>query len=193
MEWSKISNCSLALRFTSNGQEQLELWWKLIFSVESVWEIDSPDSAVGMNLNSQGLYVVGTVRSPCEIWQVELNLVPALIQSHRHRTNEWLYTGSRLIVWCTESSPDTLVIQDLDLECEIFLQVLDDHDKEGKLDGERLLWIKRSIDVISRYIGTHNLKNRWLNVRISDSFDVTVPHALIPNLQRLGSKLYSNS
>ena len=41
----------------------------------------------------EGLDVVGTVCSSGEIRQVELNLVPALIESHRHGADEWLDTG----------------------------------------------------------------------------------------------------
>jgi len=70
---------SLTLRFTGNWQEKLEFWGELVFGIESVGEIDSSNSTVCMNLNSKGLYVIGTVSSPCEIGQVELNLIPALI------------------------------------------------------------------------------------------------------------------
>ena len=123
--------CSLSLWFACDWQEELELWWQLIFSVKSVREVDSPDSAVGVDLNPQGLYVVRTIRSPREIGQVELDLVPTFIQPHRHRANEWLHTSGRLIIGSTESSPYTLIIEYLYLECEVFLQVLDNHNQEG--------------------------------------------------------------
>ena len=41
----------------------------------------------------EGLDVVGTVGTTSEIGQVELNLVPALVQSHGHGTDEGLHTG----------------------------------------------------------------------------------------------------
>ena len=45
--------CShLALGLAGNGQEELELGRELIFSVESVGEVDSANTAVGMDLNS---------------------------------------------------------------------------------------------------------------------------------------------
>ena len=94
-----------------------------------------------MDLHTEGLYVVGTVSSPCEIGQVELDLVPAFVQSHRHGTDEGLYPGGRLVVGGSESTSDTLVIEDLHFEGEVFLQVLDDHDQEGKLDSQSLLWV----------------------------------------------------
>jgi len=44
-----------------------------------------------MNLDSQGFYVRSTISSSGEIRQVELNLIPALVQSHWHGTNEGLH------------------------------------------------------------------------------------------------------
>ena len=37
---------------SSDWQEKLEFWWELVLGVESVGEIYSSDSAVGMDLNS---------------------------------------------------------------------------------------------------------------------------------------------
>ena len=138
----------MALRFTGNWQEKFEFWGKLVLGIESVGEIDSSNSAVSMDLNSKGLYVVGTISSPCEIGQVELNLIPAFIQSHGHCANKWLYSGGRLIVGGSESSSYALVIKYLYFESEVFLQVLNDHDQERQLDGKCLLWVKRGIDVV---------------------------------------------
>lgn len=76
-----------------------------------------------MDLHSQRLNVVGTVGSSCEIRQVELNLIPTLIQSHGHCAYKGLDTGSRLIIRCSESSADVLVIQNHDLKGEIFSQL----------------------------------------------------------------------
>ena len=116
-------NHSLSLWFISNWQEKFELWWELIFSVESVGEIDSSDSAVSVDLNSKGLYVIGTVGSSGEIRQVELNLIPSLIKSHRHGANKWLDSGSGLIVGGSESSSDTLIIENLNLKGEVFFKL----------------------------------------------------------------------
>ena len=132
----------------------------LILSVKSIREVNSSNSAVGVDLNSEGFYVVGTVSSSGEIRQVELNLIPSLIQSHRHGANEGLDSGGGLVVGSSESSSHALVIQDLHLDGEVLLQVLDDHDQERKLDGKSFLWIKWSIDVVSRNISTHNFQNR---------------------------------
>ena len=139
----------MSLWLASYWQEKLELWWELILGVKSVGEVDSSNSAVGVDLDAESLYVVGTVSSPGEIGQVELNLIPALIQSHWHGTDEWLDSGGGLIVGSSESSSYALVIQYLYLEGEVFLQVLNDHDQEWKLDGKSLLWVQWSIDVVS--------------------------------------------
>ena len=52
------SGCSFWCRsdvswLSSDWQEELELWWELILGVESVGEIDSSNSAVGVDLNSE--------------------------------------------------------------------------------------------------------------------------------------------
>ena len=142
-----------------------------------------------MDLNSESLYVVCTVSSSGEIRQVELNLIPSLVESHRHGANERLDSCGGLVVGSSESSSYALVIQDLHLEGEVLLQVLDDHNQERKLDGQGLLWVQRSVDVVGRHIGSHDLENRRLNIRISDSLDVTVSDLLVPNLEGLRSVL----
>ena len=179
--------CSLSLRLTGNWQEELELWWELVLGVESVGEIDSSDSAVSVDLNSKGLYVVGTVCSSGEIRQVELNLIPSLIKSHRHGANERLDSGGRLIVRGSESSSYALVIEYLYLEGEVLLQVLNDHDQERKLDGKRLFWIKWCVDIIGGNVSSHNFKHGRLNIWICYSFDVTVSYLFVPNLERFGT------
>ena len=112
-----------------------------------------------MDLDSEGLNVVGTVGTTSEIGQVELNLIPALVKSHRHGADEGLNAGSGLIVRGTESPAHVLVIKDLDLESEVFLQVLDNHDQEGEFDAQSLLGVKRGIDVVGGDIGAHDLED----------------------------------
>jgi hypothetical protein len=127
-------SCSLSLGLTGDRQEQFELWGKLIFGIEPIREINSSNSAVCVDLHTESLDIVGTVSSTSEIRQVKLNLVPAFIKSHGHCANEGLDTSSGLIVGSSESTSDGLVVEYLDLECEVFLEVLDDHDQERKLN-----------------------------------------------------------
>jgi len=155
----RIMGCSLALGLAGNGQEELELGRQLVLGVESVGEVDSPDSAVGVDLHSQGLDVVGSVGSSGEVGQVELDLVPSLVQSHGHRADEWLDSGGRLVVGGSESPPDALVVEHLDLEGEVLLQVLDDHDQEGQLDGQGLLGVEGGVDVVGGHVSSHDLKD----------------------------------
>ena len=108
---------------SSDWQEKLELGWELILGVESVGEVDSSNSTVGVDLNSQSLYIIGTVGSSSEIRQIELNLIPAFIESHGHGADEWLDSGGRLIVGGSESSSDTLIIENLNLKGEVFFKL----------------------------------------------------------------------
>lgn len=76
-----------------------------------------------MNSHAKSLYIVASVSSSCEIWQVELNLIPALVESHRHCADEWLHSCCRLIIWGSKSSSDIFVVQNLHFESEIFLEL----------------------------------------------------------------------
>lgn len=68
----------------------------------------------GTDLYTQSLDVVGSVRSPSEVGQVELNLVPSIIQPHWHGADEGLHARRALVVARSESSPDILIIQHLE-------------------------------------------------------------------------------
>ncbi len=76
-----------------------------------------------MDLHSQGLDVVRTVGSAGEVTQVELNLVPALIQSHGHGADEGLHSGRALVVRRAETTYNVLVVQYLYLEGEVLFQL----------------------------------------------------------------------
>ena len=58
----------------------------------------------------QCLNVVGTVGTTSEIGQVELNLIPAFIESHRHGADEGLHTRCGLIVGGAEATAHVLVV-----------------------------------------------------------------------------------
>ena len=101
------------------------------------------------DLYTKGLNVVGAIGSACEVRQVKLDLVPAIIQTHWHSTYEWFHTGCGLIVRGSKPSADILIIQHLHLEGEVLLQVLDNHDQEGQFDAQRLAGISRARDECS--------------------------------------------
>jgi len=66
---------------------------------------------VNQCLNTECLDVAGSICSACEVRQVELYLVPAIIQSHWHCADEWFHTCCTLIVAGTETTTHILVIQ----------------------------------------------------------------------------------
>ena len=81
-----------------------------------------------MNLDSQSLNIISSICSSCKITQVELNLIPAFIKSHRHGTDEGFHSGSRLVVGGSESSSDVFIVKHLYFESEVLLKVFNDHD-----------------------------------------------------------------
>lgn len=137
-----------------DGQEQLELWGQVLFGIEAVAEVQPANTAIGVNLHAQSLDVVGAVRTTCEVRQVELDLIPAFIEAHRHGTDERLYASRRLVIGGAESSAHTLVVEHGDLECEVLLQVLDDHDEEGQLDAKGFLLLCGAGDKAGVHVAT---------------------------------------
>lgn len=114
---------SLALGLAGDGQEKLEFRGKLVLGVESVGEVNTTDAAVSVDLHTQRLDVIRTVRSASEIRQVKLNLIPTFIEPHGHGADEGLDSGGALVVGGSEPSAHTLVVQHLDLEREVLLQL----------------------------------------------------------------------
>jgi len=180
------------LGLAGDGQEKLELWGELVLGVQAVREVDSADAAVSVDLDSEGLDVVGTVGTAGEVRQVELNLIPALVESHGHGADEGLDAGCALVVGGAEATAHVLVVQDLHLEGEVLLQVLDDHHEEGKLDGEGLLGVDGAGNEVGRDVGAHDFEDRGLNVGVGDSLDVAVSHVLVPNLEGLRTDRVEN-
>ncbi len=130
-------------------------------------------------------------------------MIPSLVQPHRHRAYKRLHPGGALIVGCPEPTADILVIEDLDFEGEVLLQlpeelaglrgrktyIFDDHDQEGQLDAESLVSVCRAGDIVRRNVRSHDLEHRRLDIRVSDSLDVPIAHALVPDLKRLRTKI----
>ena len=65
-----------------DGQEKLELGWQLLLGVEAVGEVDAADAAVSVDLHAQRLDVVRAVRTAREVRQVELDLIPSLVETY---------------------------------------------------------------------------------------------------------------
>mmetsp|Transcript_4432 Transcript_4432/g.11627 ORF Transcript_4432/g.11627 Transcript_4432/m.11627 type:complete len:264 (+) Transcript_4432:95-886(+) len=127
-----------------DGQEELELGRQLLLRVEAVRKVDATDAAVGVDLDTERLDVVRAVRTTRKVRQVELDLVPALVEAHRHRANERLHARGRLVVGGAEAAADILVVKHLHLEGEVLFQILDNHDEERELDAQRAVGMGRA-------------------------------------------------
>ncbi len=138
-----------------------------------------------MDLHAKGLDIVGAVGAAGEVREVELDLVPALVESHGHSADERLDTGGGLIVRSAESSAHVLVVEDHDLESEVLAEVLDNHDEERQLDAQHLLGVGRAGHIGGTNVRSHDLQDRGLDIRIGNTLDVAVTHLLVPDLQRL--------
>jgi hypothetical protein len=167
--------------------EKFELQRKVLLRVQSVAKVDPSDPTIGMDGESQGLHIVRPISSSGEVGKIELDLVPAFVQFHRHCTDEWLYLGIGLVVGSPEPSLDSLIIQNLDFETELLFQIFDNHDQEGQLDTEGLFLINWGRYESSTDIGTDDLQDRRIDVIVSQSFDISVLDLLFPNLQWLGT------
>ena len=105
--------------------------WNLLIVNRKLSEVYSSYSAVRVNLNAQGLYVVRSVCPAGEVSQVEMNLIPPFIKFHRNCAYKRLHSGVRLLVRRSEATLHVLIINDLYFEGEIFLQIFDQKNKEG--------------------------------------------------------------
>ena len=65
--------------------------------------------------------------------------------------------------------------------------VLDDHHEERQLDGESLLWVEGAGDEVGAHVGAHDLEHGRGDIRVCDTFDVSVANVLVPNLKGLRS------
>ena len=140
-----------------------------------------------MQLHPECFDVVSAVGPACEVAEVELYLVPALVQSHGHGADEGLDPGGALVVGGPEPASYVLVVQDLHLEGEVLLQVLDYHHQEGQLDPQGLTRRGGAGNVGSRHVRTHYLQYTALDICVCYTLDVAVTHTLVPNLQRLAT------
>ena len=89
--------CTLLARIC-HWEVELELGWELVFRIETVREVNTTNPAVSMDLDTEGFNVVGTVCTTCEIRQIELNLVPAVVKPHRHGADKRLDPRHGLVV-----------------------------------------------------------------------------------------------
>jgi hypothetical protein len=91
-------------------QKEFEFGREFFFTVQAIGEVYPSDSTVRMDGDSQSFNVIASVGSACEIREIELDLVPSLVQPHGHGTYKWFDASCRLVVACPEASPNILVV-----------------------------------------------------------------------------------
>lgn len=96
-----------------NGQKQFEFGRQLVLRVQPIREVDTANATIRVDLHAQCFHIVGAVRAARKVGQIELNLVPALVESHRHRANERFDARRRLVVAGPEAPSNVLVVQHL--------------------------------------------------------------------------------
>jgi len=165
--------------------EHFEIRWKLVVSVQTLAEVDSSKATVGMNLNPRGFDIAGPISPPSKVAQVDLNLIPAIIQAQRHGAVEGTDPSAGLEVAGAESPPEVLIIQDFHLECEVALQVLYHEDEEREPDAETGVGTHWTVDVGGAHVVPDDFQRDGADARVSDSFDVAIHHLGAPNAQRL--------
>lgn len=89
--------------------------------------------------------------------------------------------ATHLIVASPETPSNVLVIQNLNLEAEVLLQILYQHDQERQFDAQSFGWVSRARDVCSADIGAHDLQHARPNIIVSDPFDVSVANCKASN------------
>ena len=63
-----------------------------------------------------------------------------------------------MVVRCSKATANVFIVQNLNLEGEVLLKVLDDHDQERQLDAERLLGVGGARDEVGAHLGQSNYK-----------------------------------
>jgi hypothetical protein len=106
-----------------NRKEEFELGRQLLLRIQAIGEVYATDAAVRMDLHAQCLYIVSAVGASGEVGEVELDLIPAFVETHRHCADEWLDASGRLVVGCAEATSYIFVVEHLHFEGEVFLEL----------------------------------------------------------------------
>jgi hypothetical protein len=109
---------------------KLKLQRKLVFWIKTIAEINSSDSAIRVQTYPERFDVIGPISSSSEVSQVKLDLVPSVVQFHRHCADERLYFGLRRVIGGPESPLNVFVVENLNLKAELLLHVFDHHDQK---------------------------------------------------------------
>jgi len=166
-----------------NRQEELEFWGQFLLRIQAITEVQAANAAVGVDLHAERLNVIRAVRASREVAEVKLNLIPSLVEAHGHGANERLHTRGGLVIRRAEAPTDVLVVEHLNLKCEVLLEIFDDHHEEWQLDAEGLVRISGARDEAGVHVAADELEDAGLDILVGEALDVAVPHLLVPDLQ----------
>lgn len=131
--YSMKMSCNYSMKLYSIKQSLLFLDWQEEFKfrrqfflwIEAIWKVNSTNSAISVDGDSKSFDIIASIGSSGEVWEVELDLVPALIEPHRHGADEGLDPCGRLVIGSSEPSSHIFIVEDLHLEGEILLELGD--------------------------------------------------------------------
>jgi hypothetical protein len=109
-----------------------------------------------------------------------------LLARNRRRT----FLSSKTCKNCFWSFLESIVY--LNFEGEVFLEIFDNHDKEGELDAQSLFGISWTRDIGGGDVRSFNFEDQRLDIIVRDALDMSISHFLVPNLQRLGTNTVQN-
>ena len=69
----------LLLLFLLDREIQFKFCGQFILGIQTIGKVNPANSAICVNLNAESFYIIGTIGSSCEICEVKLNFVPAVI------------------------------------------------------------------------------------------------------------------
>jgi len=137
-----------------------------------------------MNLNPCSFNIASSISPSSKVTQVDLNLIPAIIQTQRHGAVEGTDPSAGLEVAGAEPPSEVFIIQDFHLESEVALQILDDEDQEREPNSETGVGANWTVDVGGAHVVPDDFQRDGTDARIGDSFDVAIHHLGTPNTQR---------
>lgn len=167
---------------------EFELRWEFLFRIKAVGEINPSKAAVCMNLNSQRLNIISTICSSGQIGKIQLNLIPSVIHPQWHGADIWLHSSHGLKIRCSETSSDILIVQYLNLKCEVFLQILNNHNQKRQLYSKGSRRVSWACNVCWLDIWSNYFQDVGLNIFILWPFYMAIDNFFIPYLQRLAPK-----
>lgn len=107
---------------TGRGDRQVEfkLGRQFILRIHSVCKIYSSQSTVGVDSDPNRFHIITAIGSLSKVGQVKADLIPPLVQTKGHRTDEMLHSRHRLKVRGPEATSDAFVVKNFHFKAEIF-------------------------------------------------------------------------